>query len=29
MNAAITANWLSRLGLMSLLAEHRRLERLI
>jgi len=27
MNAAITANWLSRLGLMSLLAEHRRLER--
>jgi RNA-directed DNA polymerase len=29
MNAAITANWLSRRGLMSLLAEHRRLERLI
>lgn len=29
MNAAVTANWLSRLGLMSLLAEHRRLERLV
>ena len=29
MNAAITANWLSKQGLMSLLAEHRRLERLI
>jgi RNA-directed DNA polymerase len=29
MNAAIPANWLSRKGLMSLLAEHRRLERLI
>lgn len=27
MNAAITANWLSRQGLMSLLAEHRRLGR--
>jgi RNA-directed DNA polymerase len=29
MNAAIPTNWLSRQGLMSLLAEHRRLERLI
>ena len=27
MNAAITVNWLSRRGLMGLLAEHRRLER--
>lgn len=27
MNAAITANWLSRQGLMSLIAEHRRLGR--
>jgi len=29
MNAAIPTNWLSRQGLMSLLAEHRRLECLI
>jgi RNA-directed DNA polymerase len=29
MNAAIPINWLSRQGLISLLAEHRRLERLI
>ena len=29
MNAAIPTNWLSRQGLISLLAEHRRLERLI
>lgn len=29
MNAAITANWLSRQGLMSLIAEHRRLACLI
>jgi len=28
MNAAISVHWLSRLGLMSLLAEHRRFERL-